>query len=91
MAKLSIRTRLDKVVIVGEFCAWNVDHSIVAERKKGNKSIVVDSMPKGEYRVLSCKSYIGGEIYPTDGRDMGNRYFGGDADETITVYFEKEE
>ena len=91
MAKLSIRTKLDKVVIVGEFCEWSVDRSVAVERKKGNKRIVIDNMPKGEYRVLSCKSYIGGEVYPTDGRDMSNRYFGGDADETITVYFEQEE
>lgn len=90
MAKLSIKTRLDKVVVVGEFCKWNAENSIVAERKKGSKSIVIDDMPKGEYRVLSCKSYIGGEVYPTDNRHMHNRYFGGEADETITVYFEKE-
>lgn len=90
MAKLSIRTRLDRVVVVGEFCKWSAENAIVSERKKGSKSIVIDDMPKGEYRVLSCKSYIGGEVYPTDGRQMHNRYFGGEADETIMVYFEKE-
>lgn len=90
MAKLSIKTKLARVVVVGQFCDWKLDNSISVERKKGSKSIVVEDMPKGEYRVLSGKSYIGGEIYPTDGRQMCNRYFGGEADETITVYFEKE-
>lgn len=90
MAKLSIRTEtleISSLVIVGEFCDWDVNKSIRIERKKGAKFINVTDMPKGEYRILSCESYIGGEIYPTDGRQMSNRYFGGEVDETISVYF----
>lgn len=89
MANLYVKTDLDSVVIVGQFCNWDVDKSIRIDKKKGSKRISVESMPIGEYRILSCKSYIGGEIYPTDGRDMCNRYFGGDSDETISVYFSK--
>lgn len=87
MAKLSIKTPLQSVVIVGEFCGWNLDEAIRVERKAGNKLITVNDMPKGEYRVLSCKSYQGGEIYPTDGRQMANRYFNGVEDEKIYCYF----
>lgn len=87
MAKLYIKTELHSVVIVGEFCDWNIDEAIRVERKSGNKVIIVNDMPKGEYRVLSCKSYAGGEIYPTDGRQFANRYFNGTETETIYCYF----
>lgn len=87
MAKLSIKTKLDSVVVVGEFCDWDVSKAIRADRQRGNKFIHVNDMPKGEYRILSCKSFVGGEIYPTDGRQMGNRYFGGDTDEIVSCYF----
>lgn len=89
MARLNIRTNLRSVVIVGEFCGWDVDKSMRVDRKPRRKFISVDGMPKGEYKVLSCKSYHGGELYPKDGRQMPNRYFG-ENDETITCYFEKE-
>ena len=88
MAKLFIRTCLRSVVLVGEFCGWDIDKAIRADHKPGRMYISVD-MPKGEYRVLSCKSYHGGEVYPTDGRQMPKRYFG-DHNETITCYFRKE-
>lgn len=88
MARLNIRTNLRSVVIVGEFCGWDIEKAIRADLCKGRKYISVD-IPNGEYRVLSCKSFQGGEIYPTDGRQMPNRYFG-ENDETITCYFEKE-
>ena len=87
MAKLQIKTSLDSIVICGEFCDWDVDRSICVERTKGNKLITVNNMPNGEYRVLSCKSFVGGEIYPTDGRQMSNRYFSGEANEVICSYF----
>lgn len=90
MAKLSIRTQTPEVVslvVVGEFCGWDIEKAVRVERKRGAKYITIDEMPKGEYRVLTCKSYMGGEIYPTDGRQMSNRYFGGDVDEIISVYF----
>lgn len=90
MAKLSIRTQTPEVaslVVVGEFCGWDVSKAKILERKPGAKYITFAGMPKGEYRVLTCKSYIGGEIYPTDGRQMSNRYFSGDVDEIISVYF----
>lgn len=85
MAKLYIRTALKSVVIVGEFCGWDIDKAIRADLKPGRKFIGV-ALPKGEFRVLSCKSYQGGEVYPTNGRQMPNRYFGGES-ETITCYF----
>lgn len=88
MARLNIRTRLQSVVLVGEFCGWDIDKAVRAELKPGRKFISLE-MPQGEYRVLSCKSYQGGEVYPTDGRQMPNRYFGKHG-ETITCYFEKE-
>lgn len=87
MAKLFIKTKLNSVVIVGAFCDWNIDEAIRVERKEGNKTICVNDMPKGEYRVLSCKNYQGGEIYPTDGRQFANRYFSGTENETIYCYF----
>lgn len=88
MPRLYIRTRLRSVVLIGEFCGWDIDKAVRAELRPGRKFIGVE-LPKGEYRVLSCRSYQGGEIYPTDGRQMPNRYFG-DHNETITCYFEKE-
>ena len=87
MAKLYIRTNLRSVVLVGEFCGWDIDKAIRVDLKPGRKYISV-ALPRGEYRVLSCKSYHGGEVYPTDGRQMPNRYFG-DHNETITCYFLK--
>lgn len=44
-------------------------------------------MPTGEYKVLSDKNYSSAEVYPTDGREMPNRYFSGEANEVICVYF----
>lgn len=87
MAKLFIKTKLQSVVVVGEFCDWNLDNALRVDLKPKNKTIVVDDMPKGEYRVLSCKNYQSGEIYPTDGRQMANRYFNGRENETIYCYF----
>lgn len=91
MAKLSINTSLDSVVICGEFCGWNIDKALRVDRvyKKDvpEKQIHLRNMPKGEYRVFSSKSFVGGEIYPTDRRQMPNRYFSGEADEVITCYF----
>jgi hypothetical protein len=86
MPRLFIQTHLNSVCIVGEFCGWDVDKAIRVDRQPGRKMLCVHDMPEGEYRVLSCKSYTGGEIYPTDGRQMPNRYFGTN-DEQITVYF----
>lgn len=87
MAKLFIKTKLNSVVIVGDFCEWDAEKGIRVDRKQRNTLLVVDDMPKGEYRVLSCKSYHGGEVYPSDGRQMANRYFGGEQNETIHCYF----
>lgn len=89
MSRLSIRTSLQSVVIVGEFCGWDVDKAIRAERKGKSKLIHFEDMPQGNYKILSCKSYHGGEVYPTNGKQMPNRYFG-DHNETITCYFRKE-
>ena len=90
MARLSIDTALRSVVIVGEFCGWDIDKAIRVDMKKRNKQIHINNMPKGEYRILSCKSFDGGEVYPTDGRQMPNRYFNGEKNETIYCYFIKE-
>ena len=94
MAKLHIYTPLDSVVICGEFCEWNLERSLrvyraVWEKGRGKKAkfITVNFMPKGEYRILSCKNFACGEVYPTDGRQMPNRYFSGEANEVICVYF----
>ena len=87
MARLSINTALNSVVLVGEFCGWDIDKAIRGDRKKKRKLIHFDDLPEGEYKVLSCKSYQGGEVYPTDKRQMPNRYFNGEKDETIYCYF----
>ena len=87
MAKLFINTKLNSVVVVGKFCDWQPEKGIRVETQGNKKLLCVDEMPKGEYRVLSCLSYHGGEIYPTDGRQMANRYFGGKENEKITCYF----
>ena len=87
MAKLSIMTSLDSVVICGEFCEWNIDKALRVDRVKGQKYINVNDMPTGEYRVLSCMSFLCGEVYPTDGRQMPNRYFSGEINEVIRCYF----
>ena len=87
MAKLLIKSKARAVYVVGEFCNWDCDKAIKAELKPKNKHIVVGDMPSGEYRVLNCKSYHGGEVYPTDGRQMANRYFDGTDTETIHCYF----
>ena len=87
MAKLLIKTELNSVVVVGQFCDWDSDKAIRVDKKPRNSLIVVDDMPEGEYRILSCKSYHGGEVYPTDGRQMANRYFNGAQNEKIFVYF----
>lgn len=87
MKKLYIQTAYDSVVVCGQFCEWNIDKAVRIDRKKGNKYISFEDMPVGEYRVFSCKNFQSGEIYPTDGRQMGNRYFSGEADEVICCYF----
>lgn len=87
MAKLYIKTKLHSVVIVGEFCEWKPEQGIRVDLQGRNKLLCVDEMPTGEYRVLSTRSYHGGEIYPTDGRQMPNRYFSGEENEKINCYF----
>ena len=87
MAKLNIKSAIKSVVIVGEFCDWDIDKAVRVDLQPGKKLICVEDMPKGEYRVLSCKSYTGGEVYPGDGRQMANRYFNGVEDEKIYCYF----
>lgn len=87
MATLTIKSDLKSVVIVGEFCGWNIDNAKRVDAEDGKKLIRIEDMPKGEYRVLSCKSFQSGEIYPTDGRQMVNRYFNGEENEKIFCYF----
>lgn len=90
MARLYINTNLNAVAVVGEFCGWDIDKAICCERRKGKKQIAVD-LPAGEYTVLNCKSYHGREVYPTDGREVPNRYFSGTKNESIYCYFKKGE
>lgn len=87
MSKLQIHTTLNSVVLCGEFCDWDINRAIRVDRTKGNKLITVNNMPKGEYRVFSRNDFACGEVYPTDGRQMSNRYFSGEANEVICVYF----
>lgn len=89
MAKLTIYTPLNRVIICGEFCNWDIDKAREAVKTGKGKSIVVDDMPKGEYRVFSCKSFLGGEVYPS-GQQMHNRYFDGSVNEVIVSKFIKE-
>lgn len=89
MAKLSIKTSegLNRVVVIGDFCDWDFGKAIIAERVKGQKFINIENMPVGEYRVFSCANFLSGEVYPKDGRQMQNRYFCGEFNETIKVFF----
>ncbi len=87
MSKLQICTSAAQVYITGAFCEWNLDNALCVKKKKGNKYIVVDNMPHGEYKVLADKNYSTAEVYPTDGREMSNRCFSGEANEVICVYF----
>ena len=48
MAKLSIKTELDSVVVCGQFCDWKMDKAVRLYRNKGAKFINMDNMPKGE-------------------------------------------
>ena len=89
MPRLNINSPLHSVVVIGEFCGWDIDKAVRVDLKPGRKYISVE-LPTGEYRVLSCRSWQGGEIYPTDGRQMPNRYLGTHGS-TITCYFEKGE
>ena len=87
MAKLKIQTTKSRVEVCGEFCDWKIENSITATKAKGGKFITIDEMPEGEYRVFSEKDFASGEIYPTDKRQMANRYFSGEANEVICSYF----
>ena len=89
MAKLFIKTNVKSVVVVGEFCDWNLENALLLNLNSKSKKIVVDNFAEGEYKVLSCKNYYGGEeIFPTDGRPKNeNRYFNGKENETIYCYF----
>ena len=89
MAKLTIYTPLNRVVICGEFCDWDILKAREVAKTGKSKCIVVDDMPKGEYRVFDCKSFLGGEIYPS-GQQMHNRYFDGSVNEVIVSKFIKE-
>lgn len=88
MAKLKINTKqLQSVTVCGEFCKWDIDKAIVVEKNPNAKYIKIDNMPIGEYKVFTCKNFTAAEVYP-DGRTMGNRYFSGEHDDIIDVYFE---
>lgn len=87
MANLLIKTKVNNVYVVGDFCNWSLDGGLTGVRKDKHNLIKIENMPEGEYRVLCCAGYWGGEIYPTDGRQMSNRYFNGKEDEKIYCYF----
>lgn len=89
MAKLSIKTNIKSVVVVGEFCDWDLDKALRVELKGRSKLLTVEDFPEGEYKVLSCKNYReGSEVFPSDARPkVENRYFNGKDDEKIYCYF----
>ena len=88
MAKLTISINnpyLREIYLCGKFCDWNVD-KMIAVKKTKNKFIAND-MPKGEYKVFSCdKTFLSVETTKS-GNDISNRYFSGNNDETIKVFF----
>lgn len=84
MAKLFIKTSLEKVYIIGEFCNWDMNKIREVVKKSSNKCIVVDNMPIGEYKVLRGKSYAW-EEKTDDGRTLPNRVFVGNKNQTISV------
>lgn len=80
--KLSIETNLDRVILIGTFCDWNMDKAIEVNRKGKSKRLVVENMPACEYKVLNCRSWLG-EEKPI----KANRVFTGDRNEIIKVEF----
>lgn len=90
MAKLSIKTNLNKIYIIGDFNNWDITKPIIAERVGRNQYIHINEMPIGEYRVFSAKSLQSSEIYCNTNkrRVFANRYFSGDIKhEYIRCYF----
>lgn len=80
--KLSIETKLDRVIVIGSFCDWDMNKAIEVKRKGKAKRLVVDNMPPCEYKVLDSRSWLGEEkpIKP-------NRVFSGNKNEVIKVEF----
>lgn len=83
MAKLTIKTHLSRVILIGEFCDWDMNKAVEYEKKKGNKNIIIDDMPTGEYKILSCRSWWFGEEKSEDGGTLPNRVFTGDRNRII--------
>lgn len=84
MAKLTIKTPLNRIVLIGEFCDWDMSRAVEYTKKAGNKNITIDNMPRGEYKVLSCYSWLG-EEKAEDGSTLPNRVFDGDRNRIIQV------
>ena len=80
--RLSIETKLDRVIIIGSFCDWDMNKAIEVNRKGKSKRLVVENMPTCEYKILSCKSWLGEEKPIKE-----NRVFKGDKNEIIKVEF----
>ena len=80
--RLSIETKLDRVIVIGSFCDWDMNKAIEVNRKGKSKRLVVENMPKCEYKVLNCKSWLGEEKPIKE-----NRIFNGDKNEIIKVEF----
>ena len=80
--RLSIETKLDRVIVIGSFCDWDMNKAIEVNRKGKSKRLVVDNMPACEYKVLNCKSWLGEEKPIKE-----NRVFMGDKNEIIKVEF----
>ena len=89
MAKLSIKTNLKKVYIVGEFNRFDLQRPLVAEKQKNNQYINIENMPIGEYSVYATQNIQSCEVYPITKRlFVTTRYFSGEIKhEYIRCYF----
>lgn len=84
MAKLTVKTALNEIYLVGEFCDWNLSEAKLVKKRKNAKNIIVNPMPEGEYKILTEPSW-NGEEKNADGSTMANRVFDGTADETVEL------
>lgn len=84
--KLKFKTNFENLqtaYIIGEFCDWDLDKAMKVTKIKNAKFFTVEDMPVGEYKILTCLSWIGTEICPISKKTIINRYFNGMIDETV--------
>lgn len=87
MPKLTVKTRLNRILLVGDFNEWNVNTAIEYVKNKRCKNIYIEDMPIGEYKILSAASFKFGEERNENGDILKNRKFSGKRNETVVLAF----